>query len=116
MLNLLRKLGILRYGTKSYKYTSGRDMPARALMDDVYDEEKDLVNKQDIEKVREGIKTPKGKKTLKWIILGILGFLGVFFQRDQAIFNRFILCEHRILFMSAYGNKVAMSSLIAKAL
>lgn len=44
---VMRKLGILRYGTKSYKYTSGKDMPARALLDDVYDEEKDLVNKED---------------------------------------------------------------------
>ena len=35
---VMRKLGILRYGTKSYKYTSGKDMPARALLDDVYDE------------------------------------------------------------------------------
>ena len=44
---IMRKLGILRYGTKSYKYTSGKDMQARALLDDVYDEEKDLVNKED---------------------------------------------------------------------
>lgn len=39
----LRKLGILRFGTKSYTYTSGKDMPAEALMDDVYDADKDLV-------------------------------------------------------------------------
>ena len=39
----LRKLGILRYGTKKYHYTSGRDMPIEALMDDVIDAEKDIM-------------------------------------------------------------------------
>jgi hypothetical protein len=48
---VLRKLGILRYGVKTYKYTSGKDMPARALLDDVYDEEKDLVTKKDLKKL-----------------------------------------------------------------
>lgn len=43
-IELLQKLGILRYGTKSYKYTSAKDMPAEALLDDVYDANKDLVS------------------------------------------------------------------------
>jgi hypothetical protein len=42
-ITLLRKLGILRFGTKEYKYTSGKDMPAEALMDDVIDPEKDIM-------------------------------------------------------------------------
>lgn len=46
----LRKLGILRYGGTTYKYTSGRDMPARALMDNVYDEKKDLVTRDEVSK------------------------------------------------------------------
>ena len=49
-VDVLRKLGILRYGTKSYKYTSAKDMPVGALLDDVYDEDKDLVNKKDYKK------------------------------------------------------------------
>ncbi len=49
----LRKMGILRYGKTTYKYTSGKDMPARALFDDVYDEQKDLVTKEDLKKVRK---------------------------------------------------------------
>jgi len=44
IVELLRKLGILRFGTKKYKFTSGKDIPAEALLDDVYDEEKDLVS------------------------------------------------------------------------
>ena len=43
IIGWLRKLGILRYGNKSYTYTSGKAMPAEALMDDVYDAKKDLV-------------------------------------------------------------------------
>jgi len=50
ILLVLRKLGILRYGAKSHSYSSGRDMPARALLDNVYDEEKDLVTKDDLAK------------------------------------------------------------------
>lgn len=44
IIDWLRKLGILRFGTKSYTYTSGKDMPTEALMDDVYDPKKDLVS------------------------------------------------------------------------
>ncbi len=47
---ILRKLGILRYGVKSYNYTDGKSMSAGALLDDVYDEKKDLVTKEDLQK------------------------------------------------------------------
>lgn len=52
-LTLLRKLGIIRYGKKKYTYTSGEDMPVEALMDDVYDPEKDLVAKEDLKEMKE---------------------------------------------------------------
>lgn len=42
-VDILRKLGILRFGSKNYSYSSGKDMPITAIMDDVYDEKKDLV-------------------------------------------------------------------------
>ena len=58
IIDWLRKLGILRYGIKSYTYTSGKDMPAEALMDDVYDAKKDLVS---FKKVK-GIEEEKHKK------------------------------------------------------
>lgn len=48
LLRILAKLGILRYGTKSYTYTSGRDRPAESLMSDVYNAERDLTTKEDI--------------------------------------------------------------------
>ena len=48
LLLLLSKLGILRSGTKSYTYTSGRDRPAESLMNDVFDAERDLTTEEDI--------------------------------------------------------------------
>ncbi|MGQ0682041.1 hypothetical protein [Bradyrhizobium sp.] len=51
LLLLLSKLGILRYGTKSYTYTSGRDRPAESLMNDVFDAERDLTTKEDLAKL-----------------------------------------------------------------
>jgi hypothetical protein len=52
LIDFLRKIGVLRFGTKKYHYTSGRDMPPEALMDDVYDAEKDLVTKQDFKNLQ----------------------------------------------------------------
>ena len=33
LILILRKLGILRYGVKKYKYTNYRDMPIEALLE-----------------------------------------------------------------------------------
>ncbi len=63
---LLRKLGILRYGVKTYKYTSGKDMPAKALLDDVYDEEKDLMTKEDFKKVARMLKPKPSQPTARF--------------------------------------------------
>ena len=48
---VLAKLGILRYGTKSYTYTSGRDRPAESLMPDVFNAERDLTTAEDLRKL-----------------------------------------------------------------
>lgn len=42
ILDLLAKLGILRYGTKSAIYTNAKERPIEFMMDDVYDAERDL--------------------------------------------------------------------------
>ncbi len=52
LLLLLSKLGILRYGAKSYTYTSGRDRPAESLMNDVFNAERDLTTRDDLAKLR----------------------------------------------------------------
>ena len=48
LLDLLAKLGILRFGAKKAVYHSAKDRPAEFLMDDVFDAERDLTTGQDI--------------------------------------------------------------------
>ena len=50
ILDLLAKLGILRFGVKSGTYHSGKDRPAEFLIDGVYDAEKDLTHAEDLKK------------------------------------------------------------------
>ncbi len=59
LLDILRKLGILRYGATAASYTSAKDMPDELLMDGVYNAEKELVTKKDFEKVKDAL---PGKK------------------------------------------------------
>jgi hypothetical protein len=47
-LDLLAKLGILRWGTKSAVYRSGTERPAEFLFDDVYNAKRDLTTLQDL--------------------------------------------------------------------
>ncbi len=65
--DILRKLGILRYGAKAGTYTSGRDRPAEFMMDGVYDAEKDLTTKQDVARMEEALHRTGGRKALFWI-------------------------------------------------
>lgn len=44
LLDLLAKLGILRYGAKAAVYKSAKDRPAELMMDGVFNAERDLVN------------------------------------------------------------------------
>jgi len=50
LLDLLAKLGILRFGAKSGTYTSGKDRPVEFMMDDVFDSERDLTTREDVKK------------------------------------------------------------------
>ncbi|MFD0985853.1 hypothetical protein [Methyloligella solikamskensis] len=49
ILDLLAKLGILRYGAKAGTYRSEAERPTEFMMDDVFDADRDLV-------VRKGAK------------------------------------------------------------
>jgi hypothetical protein len=55
VLDVLRKLGILRYGAQGGVYTSAADAPSSMMLDDVYDEKKDLVTREDLARVREAV-------------------------------------------------------------
>jgi len=62
IIDILRKIGVLRYGTKKGTYRSVREMPAELFMADVYDAKKDLVTKKDIETALKKIKAKLKKK------------------------------------------------------
>jgi hypothetical protein len=62
VLDVLRKLGIVRYGAKAATYTSGKDMPAEFLMDDVYNAQKDLTTRQDMARMAEALKKSRRQK------------------------------------------------------
>jgi hypothetical protein len=44
LLDLLAKLGILRFGAKAAVYKSGTERPTELMMDGVFNAERDLVN------------------------------------------------------------------------
>ena len=50
LLDILRKLGILRYGAQASVYTNAADRPASLQMDGVFDE-KDLVTAEDLKRL-----------------------------------------------------------------
>ena len=58
LIDILRKLGILRFGTCKGTYSSGKDMPDGMPMDDVYDSKKDLMFQKDLSK---STKNPEGR-------------------------------------------------------
>ncbi len=55
ILDILRKLGILRYGVQAGVYTSAADAPSSMILDDVYDEKKDLVTREDLARVKAAV-------------------------------------------------------------
>ena len=55
LLDILAKLGILRFGAKKAVYHSGKDMPAEFLMDDVLNAKRDLTTGEDLRKVKDRI-------------------------------------------------------------
>ena len=64
--DVLRKLGIMRYGVKIGTYTGMEDRPAELFMEGVFDAEKDLVNRGDVSSVAAAVKYLEGRKVLYW--------------------------------------------------
>lgn len=48
VLDLLAKLGILRFGATAATYRSGTERPTELLMDGVFNAERDLTRRQDL--------------------------------------------------------------------
>jgi hypothetical protein len=55
-LDLLRKLGILRYGAVGGTYKSYKDRPDELMFDNVYDKKKDLTTKEDLKDIAKTVK------------------------------------------------------------
>lgn len=53
-LDLLRKLGVVRYGTKSATFTNGRDRPIELMDSGVFNADKELTTKADIKNLMGG--------------------------------------------------------------
>jgi hypothetical protein len=58
VLDVLRKLGILRFGAEAGTYTRATDRPASLQMDGVFDSRKDLVTREDGREAVGGRKKP----------------------------------------------------------
>jgi hypothetical protein len=54
-LDLLAKLGILRYGSKAAVYRSGTERPAEFLINGVFNAERDLTTAKDIAEIRKAL-------------------------------------------------------------
>jgi hypothetical protein len=118
ILDVLRKLGILRYGTKAATYTSAKDMPAEFLMDDVFNADKDLVNREDVNKAAAAVKSPGGRKIMFWAVLPLCAFallmfvagsgLTVWFCIDVLLWGGFLA----VLAQFAYGGRYSYTMMI----
>jgi hypothetical protein len=73
-MDLLRKLGILRYGVKTGTYTSMKDRPAEFFMDDVYNAHKGLVNRDDVKHAAAAVKSLEGRKIMLWAVVPLAAF------------------------------------------
>jgi hypothetical protein len=58
ILDVLRKLGILRYGATAAVYHNAEERPTEFMMDDLFDAEKDLVAQES-----KSSGPPKGKRS-----------------------------------------------------
>jgi hypothetical protein len=56
VLDVLRKLGILRFGAEAGTYTKATDRPASLQFEEVFDSQKDLVTREDVREVLGGAK------------------------------------------------------------
>jgi hypothetical protein len=90
---LLNKSGILRSGTTTATYKSGKDRPTEFLMDNVYDEKKDLTTKDDIKKAKAAAvlalnnksKSTIGKKIFFWSMVALAALFLLMFLGSESI-------------------------------
>ena len=86
-MDLLHKLGIIRGGAYKWK-GSGKDRPIQAIMDNVYDTEKDLMHKEDFKQNKKDEETSSSAPVIKdkkgivlyWamLVLGLLFMVAIY--------------------------------------
>jgi len=118
ILDVLRKLGILRYGAKAATYTSMKDRPAEFFMEGVFNAEKDLVNQEDVKNTAAAVKSLEGRKVMFWAALPLGAFalllfvagsgLTVWFFVDVLLWGGFIA----VLRQFAYGGRYSYAMMI----
>jgi hypothetical protein len=84
-LDVLRKLGILRYGTKTGTYTSMKDRPAELYMAGVFNAEKDLVNQEDVKNAVVAVKSLGGRKVMLWTAVALGVFVLLLFAAGSGL-------------------------------
>jgi len=124
-MDLLRKLGILRYGFKSGTYTSTKDMPPELFQEDVYDAQKDLLHRDDIKAAAAAIKQGGGRKVFYWVslVIGVLFLIlflvgvkiSLWFLVDLFLWAGFLILAGRFAYEGRYSY-LAMSALAAATL
>jgi hypothetical protein len=118
VLDVLRKLGILRYGTKTATYTGMKDRPAEFFMDGVFNADKDLINREDVKQAATAVKSLGGRKIMFWAVLPLGAFallmfvassgLTVWFGVDALLWGGFIA----VLGQFAYGDRYSYAMMI----
>lgn len=111
--DVLRKLGILRYGAKTGTYTSMKDRPAEFYMEGVFNAEKDLVNQEDVKNAAAAVKSLGGRKVLFWaavalgafvlLILAVGSGFTAWFFADLILWGGFIAVLRQFAFEGRYS-------------
>ena len=118
IVDVLRKLGILRYGVKTGTYTSMKDRPAEFFMEGVFNAEKDLVNQEDVKNAAAAVKSLGGRKVMFWAVVPLGAFalllfaagsgLTVWFFVDLLLWGGFFA----VLRQFAYGGRYSYAMMI----
>jgi hypothetical protein len=121
VMEVLRKLGIVRYGVKSGTYTGMKDRPAEFFMEGVFNAAHDLTTKGDLHRAAAAVKSLGGRKVFFWIALVLGAFallilaaasgLTAWFFADLILWGAFIALLRQFAFGGRYSF-VAMTILL----
>jgi hypothetical protein len=113
VMEVLQKLGIVRYGVKSGTYTGMKDRPAELFMECVFNAGKDLTTKEDLRRAMKAVKSPGGRKVFFWIALALSASalfilaagsgLTAWFFGDLILWGAFIALLRQFAFAGRYS-------------